>query len=106
MNIRSKLAAGPSPLFKVRRLMVAGLCALLVLPALAQSAHAAVPIAPTLADVVGEIERITLNNPADVWSGGIVVIGGQNIILPRNLHMDFPANRLTLQQLFEQAPPA
>src|SRR5437879_1036243 len=106
MKIRSKLAPGPLSLLTVRRFMVAGLCALLVLPALAHTAGAAIPTAPTLADVVGEIERITLNSPADVWSGGTVVIGGQNIILPRNLLMDFPANRLTLQQLFEQAPQA
>lgn len=56
--------------------------------------------------VSGEIERIFLDAPGDVYAGGQVVIGGQNIIIPRNLLLDLPANRLTLQQLFTQAPPA
>ena len=47
MNIRSKLAAGLSSPFTVRRFVVAALCFLLVSPALAQVARAAVPTAPT-----------------------------------------------------------
>src|ERR1051325_119710 len=58
------------------------------------------------APITGEIERLTLNSQTDPWSGGVIVVGGQNIILPRNLLMDLPANRLTLNQLFAQAPPA
>jgi fibronectin type 3 domain-containing protein len=60
----------------------------------------------TAAPITGEIERLTLNSQQDPWSGGIIVVGGQNIILPRNLLMDLPANRLTLSQMFAQAPPA
>ncbi|MFM2078237.1 MAG: hypothetical protein RJA49_2127 [Actinomycetota bacterium] len=56
--------------------------------------------------VSGEIERIYLNSPGDVYAGGQMVIGGQNIIIPRNLLLDLPANRLTLQQLFTEAPAA
>ncbi len=56
--------------------------------------------------VIGEIQSITLNDPADHWSGGIIVVGGQNVIVPRNLLIDLPANRLTLKQIFDQAPPA
>jgi hypothetical protein len=56
--------------------------------------------------VSGEVERIFLNSPGDVYAGGQLVVGGQNIIIPRNLLLDLPANRLTLQQLFVQAPPA
>ena len=59
-----------------------------------------------MAPIVGEIERISLDNPADVWSGGRIVVGGDNVVIPRNLLIDLPANRLTLQQLFAQAPPA
>ena len=59
-----------------------------------------------MAPIVGEIERISLDNPADVWSGGRIVAGGDNVVIPRNLLIDLPANRLTLQQLFAQAPPA
>jgi hypothetical protein len=58
------------------------------------------------APIAGEIQSLTLNNPNDHWSGGSMVVGGQNIILPRNLLMDLPANRLTLKQLFDQAPSA
>ena len=60
----------------------------------------------TAAPITGEIERLTLNNAQDPWSGGIIVVGGQNIIIPRNLLMDLPANRLTLTHTFAQAPPA
>lgn len=69
-----------------------------VSPVQAQTAKAA--------NIVGEIERLTIDNPKDPWSGGIVVVGGQNIIIPRNLLMDLPANRLTLTQTFAQAPSA
>jgi hypothetical protein len=60
----------------------------------------------TAAPISGEIERLTLNSQKDPWSGGVIVIGGQNIIIPRNLLMDLPANRLTLNQTFAQAPAA
>ncbi|QPK63618.1 thrombospondin type 3 repeat-containing protein [Methylomonas sp. LL1] len=63
------------------------------------SAHSA-----TNALIVGDIERLTLDDPNDHWSGGLLIVGGQSIILPRNLLIDLPANRLTLQQIFEQAP--
>ena len=59
-----------------------------------------------MSPIVGEIERISLDNPADVWSGGRIVVGGDNVVIPRNLLIDLPANRLTLQQLFAQAPPS
>jgi hypothetical protein len=72
----------------------------LVVPA----AIAQAQTAATSATITGEIERLTLTNPNDVWSGGTIVVGGQNIIIPRNLLIDFPANRLTLQQTFAQAP--
>jgi hypothetical protein len=58
------------------------------------------------APITGEIERLTLNSQKDPWSGGVVVVGGQNIIIPRNLLIDLPANRLTLNQIFAQAPAA
>jgi Big-like domain-containing protein len=63
-------------------------------------AHAA----PTIAPVAGEIQYITIDTPGDHWSGGTIVVGGTIVILPRNLLIDLPANRLTLQQLYEQAP--
>ena len=60
----------------------------------------------TRAPVTGEIQQITLTTPADIYSGGTIVVGGQIVILPKNLLIDLPANRLTLQQIFEQAPAA
>ena len=78
--------------------MLIALCAFLLAPSVTAQAQTA-----TAAPITGEIERLTLTNPNDVWSGGTMVVGGQNIIIPRNLLMDLPANRLTLQQTFAQA---
>jgi hypothetical protein len=61
---------------------------------------------PTRAPIVGEIEHIHLNDPNDHWSGGVITVAGKSFILPRNLLLDLPANRLTLKQLFDQAPAA
>src|SRR5574341_608437 len=74
------------------------LAALSVVP----SVQALVQTAP----VSGEIERIFINDINNHWSGGEMVVGGQVVIIPRNLLIDLPANRLTLTQLFEQAPAA
>ena len=60
--------------------------------------------APAHVQIIGEIERITLDSPADYWTGGKIVVGGQTVILPKNLLLDLPANRLTLWQLVDQAP--
>ena len=73
-----------------------------LLAALSVTAEAA----PTAAEITGEIERLTLNNPADVYSGGVMIVGGSQVILPKNLLIDLPANRLPLQQIFAQAPAA
>jgi hypothetical protein len=62
--------------------------------------------APVNAPIVGEIEHLSINNLNDPWSGGTIVVGGETVILPRNLLIDLPANRLTLKQLFNQAPTA
>jgi hypothetical protein len=77
------------------------LFAFLLLPAARAQAQTA-----SAAPITGEVERLTLNSQKDPWSGGIIVVGGQNIIIPRNLLMDLPANRLTLNQIFSQAPAA
>ena len=62
--------------------------------------------AATGAIIDGEIDFITVNDVNDHWSGGTIVVGGQIVIIPRNLLMDLPANRLTLQEFIAQAPPA
>ena len=56
--------------------------------------------------VSGEVERITVLDPTDRWSRGTMVVAGQNVIIPRNMVIDLPANRLTLQELFVNAPSA
>ena len=61
---------------------------------------------PATARLVGEVERLTVKDPHDVWSEATMVVAGQNVIIPRNLLADLPANRLTMQQLLGQAPPA
>jgi len=78
-------------------LFIAALLAVVVWAAPAQAVG-------TNALVTGEIEKIILNDPTDVYSGGKIIVGGVNVILPRNLLIDLPANRLSLQQIFKQAP--
>lgn len=40
--------------------------------------------AATATPVVGEIRRITLDDPLSHWSGGTMVVGGQVVVVPRN----------------------
>ena len=52
--------------------------------------------------IIGEIDFITVTNPGDHWSGGTIVVGGQTVIIPRNLLLDLPANRMTLAQFIQE----
>jgi len=56
--------------------------------------------------ILGKIEYIFLDDPTDPWSKGTIVVEGVPVTIPRNILIDLPANRLTLAQLYEQAPPA
>ena len=58
----------------------------------------------TAAIIDGPIDRVTLDTPGDHWSGGTIEVGGQKVIIPRNLLMDLPANRQTLQEFMVTAP--
>lgn len=60
--------------------------------------------APVTSPISGEIQRISINNANDHWSGGTIVVGGTVVTVPRNLLIDLPANRVTLQQLYAEAP--
>lgn len=62
--------------------------------------------APVTSPVSGEIQRMSINSPNDHWSGGTITVGGTVVIVPRNLLIDLPANRVTLQQLYAEAPTA
>jgi hypothetical protein len=70
----------------------------------------AVLAAPALAaptggvPITGEIESLVRFTPGDIYTGGKMIVAGHTVILPRNLLIDLPANRLTLQQIFAQAP--
>jgi hypothetical protein len=107
-SISGESAAWALPAFKdgARKGLLKAGAALALITGLFGVFDAGAQALPVTAPIAGEIQSLTLNNPADPWSGGMMVIGGQNIILPRNLLMDFPANRLTLTQLFAQAPAA
>ena len=56
--------------------------------------------AATNGSIIGEVEAITVVDPTDKWSAGTITVGGQIVTIPRNLLMDLPANRLTLQELY------
>lgn len=70
-------------------------CLVGALPAVAQ---------PASVPLIGVIERLEVDDPGDTWSGGVIVVGGQVVIIPRNMIIELPANFLTLQQIFAQAP--
>ena len=93
---------------RLRLVLAAGVSAVLVVPLVGvlgpPPASAAGPQGQTTARLIGEVERLGLNNPADPFSGGTMVVGGQLVTLPRNLLYDLPANRLSLTELFKQAP--
>ncbi|MFQ5412298.1 MAG: hypothetical protein ACE5EC_08360, partial [Phycisphaerae bacterium] len=55
--------------------------------------------------LIGTITALQVDNPNDVWSSGLIVAGGQTVIIPRNMIIQLPANFLTIQQIFTQAPP-
>ncbi len=59
----------------------------------------------TGAAVSGEIEFMSVDDMNDPFSSGIMVVAGQAWIIPKNLLIGLPANYLTIQQLFTEAPP-
>ena len=54
--------------------------------------------------ITGFIDQATLNPPGDVLAGGTITVNGQVVIVPRNIIVLMPANALTWQQVFAQAP--
>lgn len=73
----------------------AGIAAPVVLPTLASS---------TQFDITGFIQSATVDTPGDVHSGGVLVLNGHRVIVPRNTVVILPANALTWQELFTHAP--
>jgi len=78
----------------------------MLLGLLLMAGHSTLLSAAVQITVGGEVERIIVDDPTDIWSRGIMVVGGANVIIPRNMVIDLPANRLTLQQFFTNAPSA
>jgi hypothetical protein len=72
----------------------------------ANVAAQAPPQDPSQFDVTGFIQTATLNNPANVLSGGTITINHQVIVVPDNTILQMPAAALTWQQVFAMAPPA
>ena len=57
--------------------------------------------------LLSHITNIVIDDPTDVWSSGTITLqDGHQVIVPRNLVMDLPANRLTLANfcLGDQVP--
>ncbi|MGB5471915.1 MAG: hypothetical protein WBQ78_00375, partial [Gammaproteobacteria bacterium] len=77
-----------------------------ILGALIMMTHSSIASAAVSIPIGGEVERIIVDNPTDRWSRGTMVVGGANVIIPANMVIDLPANRLTLQELFVNAPSA
>ena len=68
-------------------------------------AMAQLPIpASTQFDINGFLQEATVTNPADAHSGGTLKVNGHVVIVPNETIVIFPANALTWQELFFQAP--
>jgi K319-like protein len=52
----------------------------------------------------GFIQKTTLSDPTDVFSGGTITVNNHNVIVPRNVIVQMPASTFTWQELFKFAP--
>ena len=57
-------------------------------------------------EMVGFIQKATLNDPADVFSGGTITINNHQIVVPRNTILQMPATSMTWAEVFKLAPRA
>src|SRR4051794_3869867 len=56
--------------------------------------------------IVGVVRSIHVDDPAnenDIYPAGTITVGAHTVIVPRNLLVDLPANRMTLWQFVHQA---
>jgi len=56
--------------------------------------------------IVGVVRHIHVDDPAndnDIYPAGTITVGAHTVIVPRNLLVDLPANRMTLWQFVNQA---
>ncbi|MDH4153660.1 MAG: hypothetical protein OEV01_07745 [Nitrospira sp.] len=54
-------------------------------------------------DLVGHIQKFTLDTPMDPFSAAKLTVNGIQVTIPRNLVIQFPAAYFTAQQVFENA---
>ena len=106
MMIKQPLLQSPRGSATRREHRVTSFSLLAALLFLFAAGFAQAQVQATSATILGVITGIAVDDPADVYSAGTITVGNQTLILPRNLVFDLPANRLTVQQLFAQAPPA
>ena len=60
--------------------------------------------AVTLFEITGFIQKATLDNPSDPFSGGTLTVNNHVIVIPRYTIFQMPATSLTWTELFTQAP--
>src|SRR4029077_13957773 len=60
------------------------------------------PVSPC--QIIGFIQKATLDNPSDTFSGGTLVVNGITITVPRNPLFQMPATSMTWQEMFKLAP--
>ncbi len=62
------------------------------------------PPADSPFNMTGFIQAATLDNPADVLSGGSVTVNGTHIVIPRNTIVIMSASNISWQEVFAFAP--
>jgi K319-like protein len=67
--------------------------------------HAQLPLPPaTLFEMTGFIQKATLDDASDLFSGGTLTINNHEIVIPKYTIFQMPATNLTWAELFSQAP--
>src|SRR5437899_6327426 len=98
----ASLPLGDATPHRARRWGVALIvAALLVFGWAATAAQAQLTPGVKQSTISGTITAITTDaplSPTDIFAGGTITVGTQQVIIPRNLLLELPANRLTLWQ--------
>ena len=58
----------------------------------------------TIFEMTGFVQKATLDNPSDPFSGGTLTVNNHLIVVPRYTIFQMPATSLTWTELFSQAP--
>jgi len=99
----ASLPLGGATPHHTRRWGVALSAALAVLLVFGWAATAQAQLTPGVkqSTISGTITAITTDaplSPTDIFAGGTITVGTQQVIIPRNLLLELPANRITLWQ--------